>query len=127
MTVLLDTHVILWSLRGSPELGGRAHTMLAGADTRLCSVASIWEIALKRSLGKLRIAEGFEEQIPRLGMTMLAIDPAHAAAVGSIALPHPDPFDQLLVTQASVERVRFLTADRAILAAGLPFVVDARK
>lgn len=127
MTVLLDTHVVLRWLSGDHELGPRSRALLQQAATRYCSAASIWEMALKRSRGKLSIEDGFEEVIPSLGMTHLPIEPHHAAAVGTVTLPHRDPFDQLLVTQAAVEGIRFLTADRAILATDLPFVVDARE
>lgn len=126
MTVLLDTHVVLRWMSGSAGVGPGSMRLIDSAAARYCSAASIWEMALKKSTGTLDVDDGFEDQIPTLGMTLLPIEARHAAAVGTVRLPHRDPFDHLLVAQAAVERLRFLTADRAILAAGLPFVVDAR-
>ncbi|MFN3600871.1 MAG: type II toxin-antitoxin system VapC family toxin [Dietzia sp.] len=126
MTVLLDTHLILWWMSGSPGVGPRTRSLLSSSSTRYCSAVSIWEIALKKSKGKLDVVDGFEDQIPSMGMTHLPIDATHAAAVSAVSLPHRDPFDQLLVAQAQVDGLRLLTADAAILSAGLPFVMDAR-
>lgn len=127
MTVLLDTHLVLWWMSGSLRLGPRSRALLKSPMTKYCSAASIWEMTLKRSKGKLDIEDGFEDKIISMGMTHLPIEARHAAAVGAITLPHRDPFDRLLVAQAQVDGLRLLTADAAILSAGLPFVVDARK
>lgn len=83
-------------------------------------------MALKKSKEKLDVNDGFEDEILSMGMTHLPIEARHAAAIGAVTLPHSDPFDRLLVAQAQVDGLRLLTADAAILSAGLPFVVDAR-
>lgn len=127
MRLLLDTHLILWWLSGSPALGERSSQLLETATTKYCSAASVWEMALKKSKGKLVVEDGFEHEIVAMGMTHLPIEARHAAAVGMATLPHRDPFDQLLVAQAQVDGLRLLTADKAILAAELPFVIDARE
>lgn len=84
-------------------------------------------MTLKKSKGKLEVADGFEDQITSAGMTHLPIEARHAVAVAAVQLPHRDPFDQLLVAQAQVDGMRLLTADALILSAGLSFVVDARQ
>lgn len=126
MTVLLDTHLVLWWMSGSPGVGPRSRALLESSTTRYCSAASIWEMALKKSKGKLDVEDGFEDKIVSMGMTHLPIEARHAAAVGATTLPHRDPFDQLLVAQAQVDGLRLLTADAAILSTGLPCVLDAR-
>lgn len=73
------------------------------------------------------VEDGFEHEIVAMGMTHLPIEARHAAAVGAVTLPHRDPFDQLLVAQAQVDGLRLLTADKAILSAELPFIINARK
>ena len=127
MTALLDTHVVLWWMSGSPGVGPRSRALLESSTTRYCSAASIWEMTLKKSKGKRRIGDRFEDEITSMGMTHLPIDARHAAAVAAVTLPHLDPFDQLLVAQAQVDGLHLLTADAAILSAGLPFVIDARE
>lgn len=126
MSLLLDTHLVLWWMSGSRGVGPLSRAMLEAPAVKYCSAASIWEMALKRSKGKLSVGGGFQDEITAMGMTHLPIEARHAAAVEEVTLPHRDPFDQLLVAQAQVDGLRLLTADAAILAAELPFVVDAR-
>lgn len=126
MSLLLDTHLVLWWMSGSRGIGPRSRAMLESHAVKYCSAASIWEMALKRSKGKLSVKDGFQDEITAMGMAHLPVEARHAAAVGDVTLPHRDPFDQLLVAQAQVDGLRLLTADATILAAELPFVVNAR-
>ncbi|MDV8001687.1 PIN domain nuclease [Rhodococcus sp. IEGM 1408] len=77
--------------------------------------------------GKLQLPGGFSDAVLAAGLVELTVSAAHVAAVDTTALPHRDPFDHMLVAQARVERLQFVTADAAILPAGLPFVIDARE
>ena len=124
--VLLDTHVAMWLLGDPDRLGTRTRALLSTA-TVWVSAASVWEVAIKQQLGKLDLDADFTRALADSGVRELAVNWRHAQAHGAVELPHQDPFDAILVAQARDDGLRFLTADRAILAAGLPFVVDARE
>lgn len=130
-TVLLDTHVLLWVLADDPRLGGTARALMASAVERLVSAASLWELAIKSELGKVSVPPDLPARTSSSGMVWLPVGPEHGWGVRSITgLVHSDPFDRLLLAQASHERAAFVTADAAILGATLsPEVerLDARR
>lgn len=115
MKLLLDTHLLLRAAQGSDRLPPTARGLLADAGNQLLfSVASLWEIAIKRALGR----DDFEVD-PRLlrrglldnGYGELPIVSDHAIATLSLPPLHKDPFDRLLVAQATVEGITLVTAD----------------
>jgi PIN domain nuclease of toxin-antitoxin system len=116
--LLLDTHVFLW-LQTEPERLGRHLDLVEQPETDLLlSAASSWEITIKHGLGKLALPEPPQDYVPeriRLGgLIGLPIEHAHALAVSSLPPLHRDPFDRLIVAQATVLDVPVLTADPAI-------------
>ena len=116
MRLLLDTHAFLWWLGASPRLSRRAKSAIGNARNQcLVSVASGWEIAIKLSLGKLRIDAALDrflpEQLAANGFQPLAIELKHAARVARLAFHHRDPFDRLLIAQAIEEELSVVTAD----------------
>jgi len=116
--VLLDTHVFLW-LQTEPErLGDRLALVEDGATTLLLSVASSWEMAIKYALGRLPLPEPPARYVPTrmraIGAEALPIEHSHALAVASLPPLHRDPFDRLLVAQATIAGVAILTADPAV-------------
>ena len=118
MTLLLDTHVLLWAA-GFPERLPRATRDLIEDDETelLYSAASIWEVAIKSGLGRADF--DVDPRILRRGLlehgyTELAVTGAHAAAVDLLPPIHADPFDRLLVAQARAEGVVLVTADRTV-------------
>ena len=116
MRLLLDTHAFLWWVGASPRLSRRAKTAIANARNQyLVSVASGWEIAIKVSLGKLRIDAALDrflpEQLAENGFEPLAINMKHIALVARLPFHHRDPFDRLLVAQAIGEELAVVTAD----------------
>lgn len=117
MRLLLDTHVFLWVVAGSPRLKPAARRLIESADETWVSAASLWEIAIKVRLGKLR-ADPLElaGAIEASGFTELPVRAMHAAAVATLAPHHNDPFDRLLIAQAIAEPLRLLTADAALSA-----------
>jgi PIN domain nuclease of toxin-antitoxin system len=126
--MLLDTQVVLWFLEDSGRLGPSARTAIAAAPSRQVSTASLWEIAIKRRLGKLEAPDALPELVVRSGLRWLPVTAAHAWATQEAELPHRDPFDRMLVAQAAAERLTLVTADRVLLGAELPgvSVLDAR-
>lgn len=111
--LLLDTNVVVWLLTGDrAAVSAPAVAALTDpAESILLSAASVWEIAIKRSLGKLRLADGWHAALGRLDFRPLPITSLHAQAVEALPWHHRDPFDRLLVGQAMVERCRLVTAD----------------
>jgi PIN domain nuclease of toxin-antitoxin system len=116
--VLLDTHVFLW-LQTEPErLGDRLALVEDSATTLLLSAASSWEMAIKYALGRLPLPEPPARYVPTrmraIGAEALPIEHPHALAVASLPPLHRDPFDRLLVAQATIAGVAILTADPAV-------------
>lgn len=115
MNLLLDTHIALWAITDSPKLPARARELIAAPrNTVWVSAASIWEIAIKHSLGRGDMPVSGEQALrffQQAGYRLLAVEPEHAAAVGDLPAHHADPFDRLLVAQAQVEPMRLLTHD----------------
>jgi PIN domain nuclease of toxin-antitoxin system len=117
--LLLDTHVFIWSVMGSRRLKVATREYLAAAETVYVSAASIWEIAIKKSLGKIQgDADIFAAAIETSGFEELPVTARHAAAVAKLPLHHADPFDRLLLAQAFTEPLRLITADQTLLAYG---------
>ena len=121
MKLLLDTHVLLWALTESPRVDAIRKRLLAADNEVYFSVASVWEIAIKASLGKLK-ADATEVRDAALegGFVELPILGPHALHVGGLPWHHRDPFDRLLIAQAAAEPMRLLTADEQLLAYGGP-------
>jgi len=118
MRLLLDTHSFLWFISGSTNLSPTARTLIEDASNQpLLSVASLWEMAIKLSLGKLSLAQPFEVLIPQQmrlnGIKLLGIEVEHAAVVSRLPFHHRDPFDRLLIAQAMVEQMPIVSADAA--------------
>lgn len=118
MRILLDTHVALWAITDDERLPPRARELiLADQNEIVVSAASVWEIAIKHSLGRggmplsgKQAASWFREA----GYRFLPVTAEHAAALDEIPPLHADPFDRLLVAQALSEPLRLLTHDRTV-------------
>ncbi|HWO90141.1 MAG TPA: type II toxin-antitoxin system VapC family toxin [Gemmatimonadales bacterium] len=112
MSLLLDTHVVLWWRENSPRLGQEARNAIARADLVYVSAASAWEVAIKIRLGKLRIPGSFAEAVDDSGFSRLPIDFSHAELVATLPNHHSDPFDRMLVAQARAAGLTLVTHDR---------------
>ena len=113
--LLLDTHVLLWALEDSQALSVDARQSIA--DTRnevFVSAVSIWEMAIKRSLGKLRAPDNLADTVQEAGFAALPITLAHAEQAGMLPPHHRDPFDRMLVAQALAEGLVLVTDDALI-------------
>ena len=117
MRLLLDTHVIIWLMEDDSRLNAEARKLIASAQDVFASSASIWEIAIKARLGKLRIdVERLILRLAQAGIGELHVTNGHAVATGRLPLLHRDPFDRLLVAQAISEPMRLLTSDAQLAA-----------
>ena len=115
MTLLLDTHLLLWAAGDSGQLSSKAQNLLDDPATELMfSTASIWEVVIKSALDRddFRVdPQRFRNGLIQNGYSELEIRSEHALAVGSLPLIHKDPFDRILIAQAQVENVTLLTTD----------------
>jgi len=116
--------VIVWLLLGDrPRVSETAR--LALEDERnsvVVSAATVWEIAVKRSVGKLTIEDGWSRALTRLGFDALPFTSIHAEAVEHLPWHHRDPFDRLLVAQARTEDLEIVSADARLAAYGVDLV-----
>ena len=115
MRLLLDTHIFLWAVAGSRLLKPAARRAIQAADQVYVSAASIWEVAIKAPLGKIKAdPDELVAAIEASGFVELPVRAAHAAGVARLPLHHHDPFDRLLVAQAIAEPLKLLTADATL-------------
>lgn len=118
MILLLDTHLLLWAAGAPERLSAEVRSLLQNADNELVfSAASLWEIEIKRGLGRA----DFNVDPRRLRQGLLAnryrempVTGEHAIALAKLPPLHKDPFDRILVAQAEVEGIRLLTSDRLV-------------
>lgn len=118
MKLLLDTHVFLWFVTNDRRLPSAWLSIIAnGSNTVFLSMASLWEIAIKSNLGKLRLDMPFErllqDHIEANGITILPITSSHLIEFERLPLHHRDPFDRLIVAQSIAEQIAILSVDEA--------------
>ncbi len=112
MRLLLDTHIVYWSFYNPGQLSARANSIITNADAVFVSAASIWEMAIKVRLGKMKgDPHEIASNIANARFQELPVWSRHAVAVSSLPLHHHDPFDRLLIAQAMSESLHLLTAD----------------
>jgi len=127
MRILLDTHTFIWWDTDPAKLSARALALCSDASNQLVlSVGSVWEMAIKIQLGKLRFAKPLAEMIADQQRTnqleLLSVHLAHALAVENLPPIHKDPFDRLLVAQAQIEGITLVSRDPNL--AGYPIQVE---
>jgi PIN domain nuclease of toxin-antitoxin system len=124
--VLVDTHAFLWFMAGDARLSRAARRAIEASDGAWwLSAASVWELAIKSSLGRLTLPAPAAEYIAdkvQNGLRVLAIEWPHAAAVERLPLHHRDPFDRLIVTQAQSDRLTIVTKDAVFRKYGVSVV-----
>ena len=112
MKILLDTNLILWWLANHPSLSDQARELIGDPDNTLfVSAVSLWEIWLKASLGKLHVPADFDVRLAADAFENLPLTARQARQVTVLPWHHRDPFDRMLVAQAQIEKLLFLTAD----------------
>ena len=125
--LLLDTHVFLWCLGDSAELGRAAAAMIVDpANEVYVSSASIWEAEIKKRLGKLSAPADLDAFINKMGCFELPITAYHAKQAASLPEHHKDPFDRMLIAQAQAEGLLMVTADTVFPHYGIK-LLDARQ
>lgn len=120
MRLLLDTHVWLW-WRASPDRlsESTAAALVDRANSVFISSATVWEIAIKHSLGRIELPEApkrfVSTRMARDGFLPLPIEHQHALAAADLPRLHDDPFDRMLVAQGQLENLRLVTADETVM------------
>lgn len=116
MRLLLDTHLVLWAMQDATQLSAKARAQLQRADEVFVSAASLWEIAIKASLGKLEVDHGLlTDKLAEANFQELAITWEHSRKLRELPPLHRDPFDRMLIAQAMCEPLQLLTHDVALL------------
>ena len=118
MNILLDTHAFLWFVDNNLKLSNTARVVIEASENHpFLSIASLWEIAIKISLGKVELEQSYEEfisqQLAINGIGILNITIEHTAAVATLPFHHRDPFDRLLAVQSRIEKMSLVSADPA--------------
>ena len=115
MDLLLDTHSLIWFLNGDEKLSEKAKLAIEDPEnSKIISIASIWEIAIKISLDKLRFPKGFKhflEMVEDNGFDLLPITFEHALELSTLKYLHRDPFDRLLIAQCIADKLVIVTKD----------------
>lgn len=118
MRLLLDTHIALWALADDRRLHADARALIADRDNVVfVSAASLWEIAIKHTLGRSGLPFGAAAAVgyfTQAGYRVLPVKPEHAIAVETLPTLHQDPFDRMLVAQALTEPMRLITHDATV-------------
>ena len=117
MNLILDTHTFMWFVNGEENLTVNARKVITNPDnSNFISVATLWEIAIKVSIGKLTLSKDFENisrQITQNGFNILAITFEHVLLVSKLAFHHNDPFDRLIIAQALTGGMSVVGKDEA--------------
>jgi PIN domain nuclease of toxin-antitoxin system len=118
MNLLLDTHTLIWFLNGDGKLSDRVKTTIEDPNnSRIVSIASIWEIAIKISLDKFRFQKGFKyflDMVEENGFDILPVTFEHAMVVSTLEFIHRDPFDRMLIAQCKADKLILATKDENI-------------
>ncbi|HYZ03035.1 MAG TPA: type II toxin-antitoxin system VapC family toxin [Candidatus Binatia bacterium] len=123
MSLLLDTHVLLWWLAADPALSSVALEAISDPETEVrVSAVSAWEISIKRAIAKLEAPGDLEAMLERHGFVPLPIDVRHALLAGDLPRHHDDPFDRMLVAQAQLEELTIVSRDERLGSYGVPII-----
>jgi PIN domain nuclease of toxin-antitoxin system len=115
MNLLLDTHTLIWALEDNPQLSAAAReAILDGNNIVFVSAVSVWEISIKKALGKLEAPDTLLDEIEQLRFTPLDTGLAHADRAGKLPPLHMEPFDRMLIAQAQAEQLTLVTRDADI-------------
>ena len=115
MQLLIDTHILIWFLEGNKSLSRPHRQIISDSQNDVfISIASLWEIAIKISLGKLTLAKPLADVIKQLAVEnieVLLILPQHTLQISTLPFHHRDPFDRIIIAQSQIENLPIVTND----------------
>lgn len=114
MSLLLDTHIVLWGITADSSLSDEFLDRLRHDPDIFLSPVTLWEIIIKQAAGKLGGPPDLAERVRDMGFRELPVTHAHAIAAGRLPVHHRDPFDRMLIAQAIVENLTLVTRDAGI-------------
>jgi PIN domain nuclease of toxin-antitoxin system len=120
--LLLDTQIVLWQLAGSRTVRSEARAAIERATELAFSVVSFAEIGVKAAIGKLTVPADLHDHVLRSGLSVIGLAPDHGLLVAKLPLHHRDPFDRLLIAQASCEGLTIVTADQRFSEYDVPVI-----
>jgi len=127
MEYLLDTNILLWWFKNPRILSNEVEDIIRSGVSVFVSSVSTWEIVIKRALGKLKVADTLFSLIEAEGFIELPVMIEHTKSLAQLPPLHNDPFDRLLVAQARVEELIFITGDQAIRQYDLPIIFNKKR
>ncbi|HFC12954.1 MAG TPA: type II toxin-antitoxin system VapC family toxin [Anaerolineae bacterium] len=115
--IILDTHTLIWFIMNDVKLSNNAKKLVVSSEAVFVSVATLWEIAIKMSIGKLSLDGDFDDLFPAQllanELKVLPIHVDHLSQVSQLPLHHRDPFDRLIIAQGMVENMPIISRDAA--------------
>jgi PIN domain nuclease of toxin-antitoxin system len=125
MRLLLDTHTLIWALAEPEKLSPKIIQLIENPNnTIFISIATLWELQIKKSIGKIALPDNFWDQLPELGYQLLDITFSHILQLERLALLHRDPFDRILISQSLQESILLITKDSEILKYDLDNIIS---
>ena len=122
LRLLLDTHILLWWLADVPPVTERLLQYISKAEVVMVSAASVWEMEIKKAKGMLEAPGDIDKAIEFNGFRPLSISVAHSMLAGQLPALHKDPFDRMLIAQATLEGLTLVTRDRTLVEYGVPIL-----
>jgi PIN domain nuclease of toxin-antitoxin system len=123
MQILIDTHILIWFLEGNNLLSSKHQKLLANSQNEVfVSIASIWEMAIKISLGKLTMSNSLADIVKQLSVEniqILPILPKHTLEVLTLPFHHRDPFDRIILAQTKIENLNLISVDTEFIKYGI--------
>ncbi|WP_316354325.1 type II toxin-antitoxin system VapC family toxin [Candidatus Trichorickettsia mobilis] len=124
MRVLLDTHTLIWGLCEPEKLNVETKKLLINVDNIIfVSVASLWELQIKKSLNKISLPDKFASQLQEHGYELLNITHEHIAKLDDLPMIHRDPFDRMLIAQSIYENIPLITKDAEIVKYNIQIII----
>ena len=125
MKILLDTHVLVWALSSPERIKPKVQDLLVYTDNIVfVSIASLWELQIKKSLNKISLPDDFISQLQENGFELLDINYKHIAKLDELPLIHRDPFDRMLVAQTIYENLSLVTNDLEIMKYNIKIITN---
>jgi PIN domain nuclease of toxin-antitoxin system len=127
MKYLVDTHTLLWALGNPGQLPESVCKAIRSPENMIfASIAALWEIAIKVSIGKLKVPAGFLPGVQKAGYQVLPISVEHVQEYSKLPLHHRDPFDRIFVAQARIDDLTLITCDQALKSYRVPLLLYSR-